>query len=115
MSKIEKQSDPISGFFGRLARGDYGLAKTYWIFGVVVGIATQILAEIASNFGLGALYFVVFINLLYLIPLTLGIWRATNLYKGKKIWAILAKIAISLGIISVIVSMYALIRILFFL
>jgi len=35
----------------------------------------------------------------YEIPVIIGTWRAANKYKGSKIWAVLAKIAVVLGAI----------------
>ena len=45
----------------------------------------------------------------FLIPFQIytvvGIWRSADKYKGKKIWAALAKIAVVIGIISNLASM----------
>ena len=47
----------------------------------------------------------------FLIPFQIytvvGIWRSSDKYKGSKIWAILAKIAIILGIILNLASLLA--------
>ena len=32
------QGNEHKGFFSKLSSGDYGLAKTYWLYGVVAGI-----------------------------------------------------------------------------
>jgi len=107
MSEIQNNSDAISeqGFFSKLASGDFGLAKTYWVFGVLVGMAISFLSSIVGVFfSLGAIYLLNLLHTIYFIPVALGTWRAADMYSGNKIWAVLAKIAIVLGVISLTLS-----------
>ena len=73
---------------------------SYWGVGVGLGIA----------FGFIVGIFTVLMGMSedamwgFLIPFQIytvvGIWRSSNNYKGPKFWAVLAKIAIVLGVIS---------------
>ena len=67
------------------------------VYGFLVGIIT---------FGLGmsddAMWGFVIPFQIYTV---VGIWRSSDKYKGPKLWAILAKIAVVLGIISNFASM----------
>ena len=111
MSDNETNADK-QGFFNKLSSGDFGLAKTYWVFGVLVGIAIGILSSILGVFaGIGGIVCISLLHTIYVIPVALGTWRASNAYSGNKIWAILAKIAIVLGAISLIANWIMLIAI----
>jgi hypothetical protein len=84
------------GFFGKLINGDFGLAKTFWLYGVLLEIIVISLATPKP-------YVSIFIALMlvndaYLIVLVIGIWRAANKYQGLKIWGWLAKIVVVLGV-----------------
>ncbi len=85
------------GFFAKLANGDYGLAKTYWLFGVLVDVIVSILAPIIIIESAGALAILVLVYTAYEIPVLMGVWRAANRYAGPKAWAVLAKVAVVLG------------------
>ncbi len=91
------------GFLKKLANGDFGLVKTYWLFGVVVGMAVNILYMfIEEPLLLIAVYI---LHIVYITFAFRGIWNAANKYKGNVTWAILAKIAVVLGIITIIGSL----------
>ena len=99
MQEIDSNTNDSSekSFFGKLANGDFGLAKTYWLYGVLVGFVTNILIMAISSTGI--LVVVSLALVAYSVPLYLGVWRAANKYEGQKIWSILAKIATVLGVI----------------
>ena len=82
-------------FFNRLIDGDYGLAKTYWLYGVVVGVFVNFIANmITSVEG----YVILMLGYtVYEIPVLLGTWHAADNYTGSNVWAVLAKIAVVLG------------------
>ena len=93
------------GFFKKLMDGDFGLAKTYWLYGFLVGVIFGVVAQVAIYIS-PILYLLVFlISIAYYIPLAIGIWRAANRYTGPKIWAILAKIAVILGVLNIIATL----------
>jgi|AP45_3_1055517.scaffolds.fasta_scaffold51892_1 hypothetical protein len=120
MSEIENAtngSETIEkGFFGKLSNGDFGLAKTYWRYGVgvqfVVRIAAIFIIFILSSLPAGTLEFLLVIVSLaftaYAIPLGMGIWRAANKYEGSKIWATLAKANVILGVFVLALNLLAL-------
>ena len=95
----KKQSKKIN-FFVRFWNGQLSLPMSYWgvgvglgiIFGMIVGLFVGIMGMSDD-----ALYG-------FLIPFQIytvvGIWRSSNNYKGPKFWAVLAKIAIVLGVLS---------------
>ncbi len=96
---------PQTGFFGKLTRGDFGLAKTYWLFGVLVGLVVNIISV-----GIGssvAFTLLVVAYTAYETPVLIGIWRASDKYQGPSVWAVLAKIAVVLGVLFLLFGLLA--------
>ena len=85
------------GFFRKLSNGDFGLAKTYWLYGVLVAFVLGFGMKAVSSIGL--LIILMLIHSAYHILILIGTWRAATKYQGWKIWAVLGKIAVVLGII----------------
>lgn len=94
-SSVPTKENAPKDFLTNLWEGNIGLAKTYWVYGVLGGFvwAVGILAinpEQKSDLQqtiyllMGAYYFVVYV----------GIWRAADKFTGSKIWAILAKFVV---------------------
>lgn len=83
------------GFFSKLSRGDYGLAKTYWLYGVAVGIVVNIVFSIIKSPGIIAIALLAYA--VYEIPVIMGIWRSATKYTGPNVWAVLAKVASVFG------------------
>ncbi len=95
-----KSKSKKENFFVRFWNGQLSLPMSYWgvgvglgiIFGMIVGLFVGIMGMSDD-----ALYG-------FLIPFQIftvvGIWRSSNNYKGPKFWAVLAKIAIVLGVLS---------------
>ena len=76
-----------------LWNGRAGLAKTYWLWGIVSGIPWGLaLSLITPGSNLAILAVLAFI--VYYVIVHVGIWRAASKYQGTKTWAILAKIAV---------------------
>jgi len=91
------------GFWAKLINGDYGLAKTYWLYGVLVGIGLNIIQRLVLASGADSIAVVIIITLAlvaYSVVWLIGLWRASNRYEGSKVWSILAKIAAIFGLIS---------------
>ena len=83
------------GFFKKLVSGDFGLAKTYWMYSVLAGfIANIFIKNVQSDI---AVAMILLLHGIYQAVVLIGTWKASNKYNGKKIWAILAKIAVVLG------------------
>lgn len=100
-------AESSDGFFGKLARGDYGLAKTYWLFGVLVGVIVTILCSIIKSPGMIAIAFLAYTA--YEIPVIMGIWRSATKYTGTKAWAVLAKVACVLGPLMLVAGLFAIV------
>ena len=77
-----------------LWNGRAGLAKTYWLWGVLSGIPWGLALSLVtpgSNLAIiGVLGLVA-----YYVIVNVGIWRAASKYQGTKAWAILAKVAVA--------------------
>ena len=90
------------GFIVNLSSGNYSLAQTYWLYGVVGGVVLGIpFSFITSNFitsiGTGWIFTYLFSIVIYQITVLFGVWRSSDKYSGPKIWAILAKLAVILN------------------
>jgi len=93
-----------------LWRGDVPLVKTYWLFGVAVGILFNVAfiyieyqpAAFASAFGqvfvLGLAVFV----FVYSAFICVAIWRSANKYQGLQRYTVLAKISVIFGVMGII-------------
>jgi len=93
---------PSRGFFGKLVNGDYGLAKTYWLFGVLVAAIVIVVINVPMPIGW---YLTIGIAAIpYNILVYIGIWAAANKYQGHKAWAVLAKIAVIAGTIWMLIQ-----------
>ena len=77
-----------------LWNGRAGLAKTYWLWGVLSGIPWGLALSLVtpgSNLAIiGVLGLVA-----YYVIVNVGLWRAASKYQGTKAWAILAKVAVA--------------------
>ncbi len=95
------------GFFKKLSDGDFGLAKTYWLFGVLVGgIGGNIVVTVVAMSKSLALIIIIMLALIvYSVLQMIGVWNASNRYTGSKIWAVLAKIAVVLGALTIALSL----------
>jgi len=95
----------------RLWRGNVSLFKTYWGFGVLGGILLNIAyflfvennyMRIASlRYGEYIFYAISILAVLYSIFILIAIWRSAGKYTGRRLWSILARIAVILGFIQV--------------
>lgn len=97
----------------RLASGEYGLAKTYWLFGVGVGFLASVLLQILSAVGApdGLLGIFGFAAISYNCLVLKGVWEAANQYRGPSFWAVLGKIAVVVGALQIIALLFILIGI----
>jgi len=105
---MNTQETTKKGFFKKLYDGDFGLPKTYWLFGVLANIVLKgvtILVSASDSIlliGVSLLAIVV-----YSIIQMIGLWNAASRYTGSKVWAILAKISVVLGVLVILVSIGA--------
>jgi len=98
------------GFFKKLSDGDFGLAKTYWLYGVLVSIVWNILIQgaILSD-SIALIIVVLLVTIIYSVFLLTGVWNASNRYTGLKIWAILAKIYVVLSVITLVLTIFTMV------
>ncbi len=90
-------------FFKKLIDGDFGLAKTYWFYGVLVGFIGQIvMLGVETSESIALVIITILVALTYNVCQMIGTWNAANRYTGSKIWTILAKITVALGVMAII-------------
>lgn len=97
LETIEAVEKPRTNFFMKLVCGDYGLALTYWVFCVGAGVIFRII--FSSITSVNALIIVLIVYIPYTIAVMLGVWNAADRYNGPKVWAVLAKILVILGLL----------------
>ena len=92
----------------RLVRGEYGLARTYWIgwwlgdVGAALPLFLMMFVAVILQSGTGtALAWVCgfLIYGAYNVVAMIGVWRAADAYRGWRGWAIWAKVNIGLACI----------------
>lgn len=98
------------GFFHRFIKGEMSLASTYWVFGVLIGqiglpifavMAGGILSTPSPSLPGAAIALGFFASVLaYYLMTYVAIWRSAGQYKGRAIWAILARIFVVLQSLS---------------
>jgi len=81
-------------------RGDAGLARTYWLFGVAACFLLGIPLGSVRPGSLPAVALAAVFGA-YLWWVNMGIWRASNKYAGPAIWSGLAKIAVVVSMLFV--------------
>ena len=101
------------GFIKNLWHGGRGLAFTYWVIYVIGNVILTILVRLMDAGGLldqpsGGLSFafwsVLIISLIYFFYSVFCVWASANKYEGRKLWAILSKVAIGIGTIQTILG-----------
>jgi hypothetical protein len=110
-TSAEYQRDPYlgtnkdQGFFDKFIKGDYGLAKTYWLFGFLVGLVMNFiitfLEQVRED---GMLMAVSLAYIAYFIMWTIAVTRAARKYQGPKVWRGLTYIVVALNWLGFIVA-----------
>jgi len=85
-----------------LWQGDVPLVKTFWLFGVVVGVGFAIVFAyieyqsegLSEGFGFAYIIGSRLFCFVYVVFINIAIWRSANKYRGPKWWAILAKVMV---------------------
>lgn len=86
-----------------LWNGRPGLAKTYWLWGVLSGIPWGIALSLVTP-GSNLAILVLLAIFAYYVIVHVGIWRAASEYEGAKTWAILAKIAVAITPVCLVIG-----------
>ena len=100
-------------FLLKLKAGDYGLAKTYWLYGVVVNIAYRLIDLAVTKFSFELSIVLFFIMAIYTFFQIFGLWNAASRYEGLKIWAVIAKVLAVLGAMLYFLGLFAMLSVLF--
>lgn len=95
----ERQGSEKMETLNKLKNGEYSLAKTYWLFGVLGNLPFNIYFRTDGG-TLGLIIFVLLLALAYNYFWITGCWKAATNYEGLALWAILAKIVCVLTAIS---------------
>ena len=94
------ENNTQTSFLSNLIKGEIALWKTYWLFGVIGNIIATILINIFAQFSESLFLIILIIAIVYQIVVFIAIWNSASKYAGSKIWAILAKIMVGLGVLS---------------
>ncbi len=86
--------------------GRTGLAKTYWLWGVLSGIPWSLALSLVTP-GSQLAIVTVLACVMYYVIVHVGIWRAASQYQGTKAWAILAKAAVAITSICLVIGTLA--------
>ena len=98
-----------SSTFKLLVNGDLGLARTYWLYGVFVGLLFGVAANIFAQMGeVAASGLVAIFSLIYGAIVLCGVWRASKKYEGPGVWRVLAQIATVLGALQILLAAFVL-------
>ena len=83
------------GFIKQLIDGDFGLAKTYWLYFVLgSNLLWLLLMFPISSSSLGLIVVSMLAAISYDIVVLTGISNSASRYTGSKIWSVLAKIIV---------------------
>ena len=94
-------------FMNKLSNGEFGLAKTYWLYGVLPSFLVNTISKFLPIELSLAMIVPISIYALYIVP---GIWNSANKYNGKLNWAPpIAKTCVVIDIILTIMSISGLV------
>jgi hypothetical protein len=98
-------------FITKLWRGEYSLAKTYWLFnfliGAILGLPISVVGSLppetlAKIFLPSLIYFIVYI--LYIFIVSVGLWRSASKNNNADVWKFFAKAFAVISIATIVVS-----------
>lgn len=78
-------------FCRSLSKGDYGLVKTFWVYGASVNLVAISVLTIVNSLVLNVILLVVFYC--YTVLLLMGVWRAAANFAGPRLWGLLAELS----------------------
>ena len=102
MSEVNNEKG-VMAFLKQMRNGELGLAKTFWLYGVVASIVLQMIFMFSLLFVIPA-FIVGPLMIYYVILNLLGVWKASDGYQGPGVWAILAKIFVALNIVMIAIT-----------
>lgn len=92
----------------RVWRGGLPLWLTYWVFGVagnMTFIAILLLLFLAARDVIW-LWAVCLLSLAWFVWIFAGIWRSAGRYPGPHIWALLARLGVSSGVVRMVAEVF---------
>ena len=97
-----QQGADSRGFWSKLINGHFGLATTYWVFGLApwlaVNLAFVVIEPLAAiRTAASWILLAILAYLAYWITFAIGCWRAATRYQGPTIWSSLTKVVLCLG------------------
>ncbi|HIE73782.1 MAG TPA: hypothetical protein EYQ06_05890 [Flavobacteriales bacterium] len=92
--------DSNKNFFIKLKDGDYGLAKTYWLYGVVVNVIFKVLGAYAGSYSEKLFATVLIVNVAYLLLWLIGFYNSIRQYYGSKVWVVLSYLMILIWVLN---------------
>jgi hypothetical protein len=117
MSGVDTAAKSAGSFFlERLFKGDYGLAKTFWVYAVCLSLLFKLLIVAVAVYLHSrpiALALMVPYYPYRFIALS-GAWHAADKYDGRDVWAVLAKTAVVIGWLFVASELMDLYQMLFY-
>ena len=87
------------GLIKKIWNGELSLVKVYWLYGVAIGLVLIIFSLLIKDYPT-ALILLTIVLLPYQLLVFVGIWRSADAYTNKKLWAVLAKVHVVLGVIA---------------
>lgn len=105
-------------FISKHWNGGFSLPVSYWVIGVLVNVLIVVLSKIAkygienstSTVELGGYILALYIAMIVLLVWqTVGLFRSANFHPqngGSEVWAIIAKILVSIGVLNFSYQMY---------
>ncbi|MGY0215861.1 hypothetical protein ACWJJH_00580 [Endozoicomonadaceae bacterium StTr2] len=97
----------LKKIFLNLIAGHYGLAKTYWLYGLAAMFAINEVLEPITVTLLGSYAGCLFIPLQagYLTAAAVGVFRAANRFRGNPVWPFLAKMTTGFAMLTLLLSL----------
>lgn len=84
-------------------RGRLPLWLTYWVLGVIGNmsfVAVLALVYLAGGAGMMALLWAIYVlSLLWFVFVFGAIWRAAGVYPGRRLWPVLARLGVLVGVL----------------
>jgi hypothetical protein len=91
--------------FENLWEGNLGLVMTYWVYGVLGGIVWAVWIAALSPAPDGNLVKITWLLFVcYYFVTYVGIWNAANKFSGNKVWPILAKFAVIVVALRIVIQ-----------
>jgi|SaaInlV_150m_DNA_5_1039734.scaffolds.fasta_scaffold00524_2 hypothetical protein len=98
----------IQTLFNKILHGDFGLVKSFWIYGILSSyLLILLLMPLLIYFNSTLLSIIFSLTIVtYIAIQIIGIWRAAEKYTGAKIWGILARVVIILYFFGIVIDIY---------